>query len=537
VIRALACLVALAACGRAVPAGDGGRGDPPAGWHLTGPSTQFRATVDRHRAHGGQASARLEATSPDPDGAGTLVQQIPAERYRGRRVRFSGLIATDGVTGWAGLWMRVDRPRGVEPFDNMQDRAIHGTTDWTRASVVLDVAADAVALQFGVLQDGPGTTHLDDAALEIVGADVAVTDRDLPVAVEPPATPLLDGDFEAEGALGRAWAVFGDDRAHYAAVIDRAVRRTGAASARLQPRAGATGYGVLIQSVAADGYRGHRIRVTAAIKTTEARGDVWLHVQGPASPADGGSLRWAGHPLDGTADWRSYELVVDVPPAGDDIEIGAGLRGHGTLWIDDVHLEIVDPSVALTRAEAPPALVNGSFEIGPTPEGWFLSGGASAEFDASIDRTEHVDGAASARLRPRIAAPTGYATLMQSVAAERFRGKRVRLTARVKGQAITGRGDLWLRVQAIDSPGDGPGLGGRSFQLAGSFAWRTCETVFDVPEAGEAIQLGIGLAGPGTVWLDQVALDEVARDVSVTALVRAPTAPRNLDFETLAPGD
>lgn len=537
--RALACLAALAACGRAAPVSDGGSaGEPPVGWQLVGPSTQFRATVDRHRAHGGTASARLEATSPDPDGAGTLVQRVSAELYRGQRVRFSGLIATDGVTGWAGLWMRVDRRRGPETFDNMQDRAIHGTTDWTRASVVLDVAADAVALQFGVLQDGPGTTHLDDAALEIVGLDVAPTDPAPPFAAEPPPMPLVDGDFEAEDALARAWSLTGADAQRYEAVIDRAVRHTGAASARLRPRPGAAGYGMLLQGVNADSYRGHRIRMTAAIKTTNARGALWLRVQGVASPVDGDGLRWAGHALDGTADWRTYELVVDVPRAGQTIEVGAGVRGQGTLWLDDVQLEIVDASVALTGGDdRPTALVNGSFEAGPTLAGWFVSGGAAAEFDVALDRTEHVDGAASARLRPRIAAPTGYGTLMQVVAAEAFRGKRLRMTARVQGQGITGRGDLWLRVQAIDSPADGAGLGGRSFRLAGSFAWRTCEIVFDVPRAGEEIQFGIGLAGPGTLWLDQVALDEVSRDVPVTADVRAAwSEPHNLDFETVAPG-
>jgi hypothetical protein len=297
------------------------------------------------------------------------------------------------------------------------------------------------------------------------------------------------------------------------------------------------GYGVLLQSIAASAFRGRRVRLTAAVRTVDASGDLWMRVQGPSSPADGAGVGMRSYLLEGTTDWRTYVIVLDVPRAGDAIEIGAGLRGRGTLWLDDVQLEVVGGDVALAPATTPAALVNGGFEAssGDQPQGWFMSGGASAEFEALIDRTEHATGAASARLRPRVAHPSGYGTLLQAIRAEGFRGKRLRMTAMVKGEGITGRGDLWLRVQAAYSPGDGPGLGGGACKLARSFAWKPCEIVFDVPEAGESIQLGIGLAGPGTLWLDDVRLEEVSRDVPVTGVVRAGLQPINLDFEAASP--
>jgi len=550
------CIAALvAACGPAPTVSDADRAAPvPAGWRLSGPATQFRAVADRRVAHGGRASARLESTAPDPDGAGTLMQSVPAEPYRGKRVRLAGFLATDGVTGWTGLWMRVVRPRGgADAFDNMQDRALHGTTTWARYSVVLDVAVDAVALEIGVVQDGPGASHLDDVSLDVVGPGVAVTgiDRRLQrapdgggaVAQPGDAAALAHGGFDDEAALRDAWFLSGGGRAQYEAVLDRTVKYAGSASGQLRPRvASPRGYGVLIQAIPAGPYRDQRLRLTAAVKTADAHADLWARVQAATSNPDGPGLSWTSHRLAGTTDWRSYELVFEVPPDGDAIEIGAGLRGRGALWIDDVHLDVVSTAVALTPTNAPAgagALINGGFEAAPgepgqgEPDGWSMSGGAQAEFEVAIDRAEHVAGAASARLRPRVAAPSGYGTLMQSIAADRYRGKRLRMTAFVKGQGITGRGDLWLRVQAAYSPGDGPGLGGGSCRLAHSFAWKSCELVFDVPEAGEAIQLGIGLAGPGTVWLDQVSLDEVARDVPVTAVVRAGAQPVNLDFEAV----
>ena len=50
---------------------------------------------------------------------------------RGKRIRLSGHARSKDVSDWAGLWMRVDGPKG-EPlaFDNMQQRPIKGTGEF-----------------------------------------------------------------------------------------------------------------------------------------------------------------------------------------------------------------------------------------------------------------------------------------------------------------------------------------------------------------------------------------------------------------------
>jgi hypothetical protein len=63
----------------------------------------------------------------------------------------------------------------------MQNRSIRGTTDWQRYAVVLDVAADANHLSYGLLMaDGAGTAWLDDAAVEIVDRSVPSTTMTAP---------------------------------------------------------------------------------------------------------------------------------------------------------------------------------------------------------------------------------------------------------------------------------------------------------------------------------------------------------------------
>jgi hypothetical protein len=56
---------------------------------------------------------------------------------------------SEEVTGWAGLWMRVDKGKEVVAIDNMQGRAIKGTTSWQRYEVVLDVPRTQQALRLG----------------------------------------------------------------------------------------------------------------------------------------------------------------------------------------------------------------------------------------------------------------------------------------------------------------------------------------------------------------------------------------------------
>jgi hypothetical protein len=144
------------------------------GWARGGPA--FRVGADRVVAHSGASSGHITARSASPDGIGVLSQAVRADNYRGKRVRFSAYVRTRDVSGTgAGLWMRVDGNGGTLAFDNMMTRPVRGTTDWTIASVVLDVPGEAEGITFGLLLVSAGEAWIDDASLEVVGADVSVT--------------------------------------------------------------------------------------------------------------------------------------------------------------------------------------------------------------------------------------------------------------------------------------------------------------------------------------------------------------------------
>ena len=163
-------------------------GDGPGGWRSIQYDLALRSIfrfsgslpiIFMIRAHSGSASGCIRYTGPQTyiqDWFGTLTQGIAPDTYRGKRVRLSGFVQTDGVTHGAGLWMRIDGPAGVMgAFDNMMTRPVQGTTAWRKYGVVHDVPDNATQIAFGVLLIGHGIVWADDLALEIVGDEVPTT--------------------------------------------------------------------------------------------------------------------------------------------------------------------------------------------------------------------------------------------------------------------------------------------------------------------------------------------------------------------------
>ena len=163
--------------------------DPlPDGWHMAGtrPADYAAGLLPRGRAYDGKRviQLRFRAAEP-PTGFGTVMQSIDAERYRGRRVRFSAMIRGEEIGDWAGTWLRVDAANRTRALDNMSDRPLRGTAVWTESANVLDIDEDAASVHFGVLLSGAGAVDLARPRFEVVGAGTAVTAVSRPLAPEP----------------------------------------------------------------------------------------------------------------------------------------------------------------------------------------------------------------------------------------------------------------------------------------------------------------------------------------------------------------
>jgi hypothetical protein len=165
----------------------------PAGWGKNGAKPDsYVVGVDATQSWGGMPSAYVESLTPQVEGGfGGMMQTTSAENYVGKRVRLSGWIKTeDANEGGGHLWLRVDgETRGQSlQFDNMDNRAVKGTSDWQEASVVLDVPAGSTALAYGFFVAGGGKMWVNGQKIEEVGSDVPTTNM-LGKKVALPATP------------------------------------------------------------------------------------------------------------------------------------------------------------------------------------------------------------------------------------------------------------------------------------------------------------------------------------------------------------
>ncbi|HET6557569.1 MAG TPA: helix-turn-helix domain-containing protein [Prolixibacteraceae bacterium] len=141
------------------------------GWFLAGNKpNSYSIGLDKSVYKSGGSSAFLESMDEKIEGFGTLMQTSSAEEYLGKRIKMTAFVKSDKVVDWAGMWFRVDskESRKSLSFDNMQDRPIKGSNDWTKCEIILDVPEESGTLNYGVLLSGTGKVWFDNITFEVV---------------------------------------------------------------------------------------------------------------------------------------------------------------------------------------------------------------------------------------------------------------------------------------------------------------------------------------------------------------------------------
>ncbi|MEO5701090.1 MAG: hypothetical protein ABIS17_03185 [Casimicrobiaceae bacterium] len=133
----------------------------------------------------------------------------------------------------------------------------------------------------------------------------------------------------------------------YAFIVDDKERHGGKRSLRID-NTGPEPFGAIVQKVPVTGLLGKSIRMKGWVKTRDAGGKrkgwgaaLQLQAKKAGYPIAYNAL--ADHVISGTHDWMLREVVIDVPSDVDIIEIGVLLRGQGSVWLDDVVLEVMPP--------------------------------------------------------------------------------------------------------------------------------------------------------------------------------------------------
>ena len=155
----------------------------PTNWYIAGSKpNSYEMGIDKGKGQDGKNAATIKSIDQmidgfRIDGFGTLMQDSKPDKFLGKRVRMIGFMKSENVTDWAGFWLRVDQAGSQQAlaFDNMQDRAITGTTDWKKYEIVLDVPKNASRLAYGALLSGTGQIWFDRLTFEIVDKSVKTT--------------------------------------------------------------------------------------------------------------------------------------------------------------------------------------------------------------------------------------------------------------------------------------------------------------------------------------------------------------------------
>ncbi|MDQ6661566.1 MAG: hypothetical protein M3Z24_11435 [Chloroflexota bacterium] len=182
--------------------------------------------------------------------------------------------------------------------------------------------------------------------------------------------PGIKGD-EAASPLPEkmpGWLLTGSHSGDYEYGIDADETYQGKPSGSLRSKADeAEGFGTLMQMFKAEEYLGKHLRFSAQVKSegVESWAGLWMRVDG----LHGHSLSFDNmyhRPIQGTRDWQSYEIVLEVPEESTEIAFGILLNGPGQVWINEIQFSEVGNDVPITSAEFLDKPTNLDFTIKPT---------------------------------------------------------------------------------------------------------------------------------------------------------------------------
>ncbi len=295
-------------------------------------------------------------------------------------------------------------------------------------------------------------------------------------------------------------------------------------------------YAAPFQDFRADEYRGKRVEFTASLKLDQVEGvsGLWFKATGNDKVVAFDNMEERAP--SGTADWKKYSVVLDVPADAQILTIGVYITGGGRVWFADLALH-QSPEGAVARSkewdakkywrfanELRKAPANMEFtETLPDAEqllNWSVHTSKSPS-KVGIDRSMLFHGRPSAFIEQQAKNPTDFASSFQDISAANYVGKRVSLNGYLKTEGVTDWTALWMRIDsgksvlAFDNMQDRP--------IRGDTEWTHHAVVLDVPANATRIRLGFMLAGSGKSWLNGAKLEIVDKSVPVTAKPGAET--------------
>ena len=153
----------------------------PNGWWYMKEQTSYKVGIDYQAAQNGQKSAFIESVTAHPVMFLTLMQTSSIKEFQGKRIKMTGYLKAQGTVDTTTMWIRIDDYQAEKSldFDNMWDRSIIGTKDWTKCEIVFDVPVSDCVINYGFLLTGVGKAWFDNITFEIVPSTTLKTAHNL----------------------------------------------------------------------------------------------------------------------------------------------------------------------------------------------------------------------------------------------------------------------------------------------------------------------------------------------------------------------
>ncbi|VAW43186.1 hypothetical protein MNBD_CHLOROFLEXI01-1975 [hydrothermal vent metagenome] len=325
--------------------------------------------------------------------------------------------------------------------------------------------------------------------------------------------PITDKD---DDGWPDAWDLFGNDTNDYYVGVDTTVGHNDNLSATIQAVSDeSSGFASISrQYIAINQFLGQRVRLSGYIRTenvTELAG-LWFRIDGQGRGNTLAFDNMSYRPIIGSNEWQQYDIILDVPETGvTAIYYGFLLTGQGQAWVDDIQFEVVDeqmPTTDIYRFTS--ALANSDFES-PVADAdnvvsWQIRGSQPSDYNIDLDANTAYAGSSSGTIASATAEANAFGILLQNIDSEPYQGKRIRLSAYLKTENVSGEATLFMHMQGQRQPisddmSDRP--------LTGTNEWQAYEIILDTDKNTRNIFVGVKLLGQGQLWVDDIKLEVI----------------------------
>jgi hypothetical protein len=210
------------------------------------------------------------------------------------------------------------------------------------------------------------------------------------------------------------------------------------------------------------------------------------------------------------------------------------LAGRGIEISHSDSLEVVAQQFGFANWNMLSARIAGDDKAPPLPDGWMITGqGRPNLYRIGVDpalpgtvKIETMD-------RQGVVEAGAFGSLMQSISAENYRGRTLRISAELRSRGAE-RGVLWMRIDP--APGARPLRFDNMFErktngpVRGDVDWVERQVVLDVPAEAHSVHYGIMLGGGGELWARNFRLESLDPESVEVTQPRMLTEPTNLDF-------